>query len=77
MMNIERYQEKVHGTRELIDCYAPHMGITAKISKETKKFYQDLDVLLKSLKGTDIINLGDFNVKLGCMKRDPWVLSQE
>ena len=49
----------------LINCYAPHMGITAKIPEETEQIYRGLDELLKLLKGKDNIILGDFSTKLG------------
>ena len=47
------------------------MGITANNPNKTEKFYRDLDKLLKSLKGKDIINLDDFNSKLGFIRVGP------
>ena len=45
----------------ILNCYAPHMGITMKNPTESERFYKDLTKCLQDLKGRDIIILGYFN----------------
>ena len=62
---------KIHRTKKktsdlvLINVHAPHMGSTLKNVEITEEFYENLNDIVKQMKGKDLIILGDFNAKVG------------
>ena len=61
------YQVEKQKTKlSIINCYAPHMGLTMKDPLLGKEFYAELVKNYKSFAGQDVIITGDFNAKLGC-----------
>ena len=49
----------------ILNCHAPHMGITMKQPQTTDEFYKKLKECWSKLRTRDLIIAGDFNAKLG------------
>jgi exonuclease III len=57
--------KKKKNTLIVINLHAPHMGHTRSDPQKTSEFYEELEKVIESYAGTDMIIAGDFNAKLG------------